>query len=78
MKRLIKLSRNVLNKFQSYYLKIGENENKYFGRDEYYTSNCWSNENWTGQITHVQILKSNLNTVLGEIVDSIDKKNYAA
>ncbi len=55
------------------------NENKYFGRDEYYNSVIVeSNENLTGQIKNVKILKSNLNTLFGEIVYSLDKKNYAA
>ena len=56
-----------------------KNENKYFGRDEYYNSVIVeSNENLTGQIKNVKILKSNLNTLFGEIVYSLDKKNYAA
>ena len=55
------------------------NENKYFGRDEYYNSVIVeSNENLTGQIKNVKILKCNLNTLFGEIVYSLDKKNYAA
>ena len=46
-----------------------KNGNKYFGRDEYFNSVIVkSNDNLTGKIKNVKILKVNQNTLFGEIV----------
>ena len=53
--------------------------NKYFGRDEYFNSVIVVSENdLTGLIRNVKILKGNQNSLFGEIASSIDQKNYAA
>ena len=58
--------------------KIKE-ENFYFGRDEYYNSVIVkSNENLTGKIKKVKIMKANQNTLFGEIETNFNKTNYAA
>ena len=52
---------------------------RYFGRDEYFNSVIVeSKNNLTGLIKNVRILKGNQNTLYGEILSDIDKKNYAA
>ncbi len=56
-----------------------KNENKYFGRDEYFNSVIvTSNENLIGQIKDVKILESNGNTLFGENVSNLNQKNHAA
>ena len=56
-----------------------KNENKYFGRDEYFNSVIVESKiNLIGQIKKVKILESNHNTLLGEIVSNFNQKNYAA
>ncbi len=56
-----------------------KNQDKYFGRDEYYNSvivkNC---ENLIGKIKNVKILAVNQNTLFGEIISNSNQKNYAA
>tara|TARA_B100000963_G_scaffold252039_1_gene220806 strand:- start:1725 stop:3020 length:1296 start_codon:yes stop_codon:yes gene_type:complete len=56
-----------------------KNSNKYFGRDEYFNSVIVeSNNDLTGKIMNVKILKTNQNTLFGEITLNFDKSNYAA
>ena len=58
--------------------KIKE-ENFYFGRDEYYNSVIVKSEdNLTGKIKKVKIMKANQNTLFGEIETNFNKTNYAA
>ena len=53
--------------------------NKYFGRDEYFNSVIVdSNEDLTGKIKNVKILKGNQNTLYGEIISNLNQTNYAA
>ncbi len=53
--------------------------NKYFGRDEYFNSVIVKSEiNLIGKIKNVKILKSNQNTLFGEVISNINQKNYAA
>ncbi len=55
------------------------NENKYFGRDEYFNSVIVkSDKNMIGQIKNVKIIKINQNTMFGEIVSNLNQKSYAA
>ena len=54
-------------------------ENFYFGRDEYYNSVIVKSEdNLTGKIKRVKIMKANQNTLFGEIETNFNKTNYAA
>ena len=56
-----------------------KNDNKYFGRDEYFNSVVVeSNEKLTGMIKNVKILESNQNTLFGEIISTINQKKSAA
>jgi tRNA A37 methylthiotransferase MiaB len=56
-----------------------KNENKYFGRDEYFNSVIvTSNENLIGEIKNVKILESVGNTLFGENVSNLNQKNCAA
>ena len=58
--------------------KIKE-ENFYFGRDEYYNSVIVkSDDNLTGKIKKIKIMKANQNTLFGEIETNFNKTNYAA
>ena len=53
--------------------------NRYFGRDEHFNSVIVeSDDNLTGLIKNVKILKGNQNTLFGEIKTKIDHTNYAA
>ena len=53
--------------------------NRYFGRDKHFNSVIVeSNDNLTGKIKDVKILKGNQNTLYGEIASSLDQTNYAA
>ena len=55
------------------------NEKKYFGRDEFFNSVIVeSDDNLTGKIENVKILKGNHNTLYGEIVTNSNKKCFAA
>ena len=55
------------------------NQDKYFGRDEYYNSVIVKNsENLIGKIKNVKILSVNQNTLFGEIISNSNQKNYAA
>ena len=56
-----------------------KNENKYFGRDEYFNSVIVrSNENLTGKIKNIKIVESVGNTLFGENVPNLNHKNCAA
>ena len=51
-----------------------KNGNKYFGRDEYFNSVIVESDNdLTGKIKNVKILKGNQNTLFGEIVQILIK-----
>ena len=54
-------------------------ENKYFGRDEYFNSVIVNNEeDLVGKIKNIKILNVNHNTLYGEVISDLGKKNYAA
>ena len=56
-----------------------KDENKYFGRDEYFNSVIVSsNEDLTGEIRKVKIDKCNQNTLFGEVILEDKPKEYAA
>ena len=56
-----------------------KNENKFFGRDEYFNSVIVeSDEVLTGKIRKVKILKSNQSTMFGEITSNFNQKDCAA
>ena len=60
------------------YLKI-KNENKYFGRDEFYNSVIVeSDKDLIGKIIDIKVLQVNQNTLFGEkIIDSNNTINAA-
>ena len=71
--QLIKKTSNVLfeNKMIS--------GNRYFGRDEYFNAVIVeSNNDLTGKIKKVKILKGNRSTLYGEISSNLNQTNYAA
>ena len=56
-----------------------KNENKYFGRDEYFNPVIVNSNNYlNGQIKNVKILEANQNTLFGEIISSSNQTNFAA
>jgi tRNA-2-methylthio-N6-dimethylallyladenosine synthase len=56
--------------------KVGNN---YFGRDEFYNSVIVSsNENITGSIKKIKIKDINHNTMFGDIINEVNKENFAA
>ena len=56
-----------------------KNENKYFGRDEYFNSVIVESKNdLSGQIKNVKISKVNRISFFGEIISSLKQTNYAA
>ena len=56
-----------------------KNENKYFGRDEYFNSVIVrSDVSLIGEIKSVKILNANRNTLFGEIISNLNQKDYAA
>ena len=56
-----------------------KNDNKYFGRDEYFNSVIVeSKDNLIGKIKNVKILNVNQNTLFGEINSNLNQTNYAA
>ena len=56
-----------------------KDENKYFGRDEYFNSVIVSsNEDLTGKIRKVKIDKCNQNTLFGDVILEDKPKEYAA
>jgi tRNA-2-methylthio-N6-dimethylallyladenosine synthase len=72
-KNLINKNVNVLFENET------KKENKYFGRDEYFNSVIVNNnEDLVGKIKNIKILKVNHNTLYGEVISDLSKKNYAA
>ena len=56
-----------------------KNENKYFGRDEYFNSVIVeSDEVLIGKIKNVKILKGNQTTLFGKIISNFNQTNFAA
>ena len=56
-----------------------KNENKYFGRDEFFNSViAESDVNLTGKIKDVKITNVNRNTLFGEKISNLNSTNYAA
>ena len=54
-------------------------EDKYFGRDEYFNSVIVQNkEDLVGKIKNIKIVNVNHNTLYGEVISDLSKKNYAA
>jgi tRNA-2-methylthio-N6-dimethylallyladenosine synthase len=54
-------------------------EKKYFGRDEHFNSVIVeNNEDLVGKIKSIKILNVNHNTLFGEVISDMSKKNYAA
>ena len=54
-------------------------EKKYFGRDEHFNSVIVeNNEDLVGKIKTIKILNVNHNTLFGEVISDMSKKNYAA
>ena len=54
------------------------NENKYFGRDEYFNAVIVeNNENLIGKIKNIKIFKNNQNTLFGETFN-LNHSNHAA
>tara|TARA_B100001093_G_scaffold403116_1_gene391039 strand:- start:2691 stop:3986 length:1296 start_codon:yes stop_codon:yes gene_type:complete len=89
--RLIEFQRiadNIKNNYRNQLIKktshvLFENKmkngNGYFGRDEYFNAVIVkSNNDLTGKIKQVKILKGNQTTLYGEISSSLNQTNYAA
>ena len=56
-----------------------KNENKYFGRDEYFNSVIVKSDvNLIGKIKNIKVLEANRNTLFGEVISNFNQKNYAA
>ena len=56
-----------------------KNDNKYFGRDEYFNSVIVDSKiNLIGKIKNVKVLAINQNTLFGEVFSDFNQKNYAA
>ena len=54
-------------------------KNMYFGRDEYFNSVIVeSNENLTGKIKNIEIIKVSQNTLFGVITSRLTHKEFAA
>ena len=75
-----KYRKNLINKTAKVLFENKmKNENKFFGRDEHFNSVIVdSNDNLTGKIKNVKILKGNQNTLFGEIISNLNKTHYAA
>ncbi len=75
-----KYRNNLINKISTVLFENKtKNENEYFGRDEYFNSVIVESDlNLIGEIKNVRILKINQNTLFGEIVSNLHRKNYAA
>ena len=59
--------------------KTKNNENRYFGRDEYLNSvSVYSKKNLIGEIKKVKITDGNHYTLYGELVSDFSQNNYAA
>ena len=54
-------------------------KNEYFGRDEHFNSIVVKHsKNLKGKVKNVKILKSNQNTLFGEVAENFNQTNYAA
>ena len=54
-------------------------ENKYFGRDEYFNSVIVeSDKDLTGKILNIKIMRVNQNTLFGQIVPNLNQTDCAA
>ena len=52
---------------------------RFFGRDEFFNSVIVeSDDNLSGKIKYVKILKGNQNTLFGEVVSNFNQNNHAA
>ena len=72
--------KKLINKY-SYVLFENKliNQNKYFGRDEFFNSVIVESKNdLTGKIKKIKLLKGNHNTLFGEVCSDENQKNYAA
>ncbi len=71
---------NLINKISTVLFENKtKSENEYFGRDEYFNSVIVkSKTNLIGKIENIKILEINQNTLFGEVIININKKNYAA
>ena len=71
--------KNLINKISTVLFENKtKNENKYFGRDEYFNSVIVKNKtNLIGKIKNVKILEINQNTLFGEVISNFNQKNYA-
>ena len=75
-----KYRNNLINKISTVLFENKtKNENKYFGRDEYFNSVIVESKiNLIGKIKNIKILDINQNTLFGEITSNFNQKNYAA
>ena len=71
---------NLINKISTVLFENKtKNENKYFGRDEYFNSVIVKSEtNLIGKVKNVKILEINQNTLFGEVISNFNQTNYAA
>ena len=71
---------NLINKISMVLFENNtKNENKYFGRDEYFNSVIVKSEtNLIGKVKNVKILEINQNTLFGEVSSNFNQTNYAA
>ena len=77
----LKYKKNLHNK-ESLVLfenKMNNSANKYFGRDEFNNSVIVKSKyNLLGKVMKTKIIKSNQNTLFGEIIENKEKKEFAA
>ena len=75
-----KYRNNLINKISTVLFENKtKNENKYFGRDEYFNSVIVESKiNLIGKIKNIKILDINQNTLFGEITSNFNQNNYAA
>ncbi len=77
----IKYRETLMNKISNVLFenKTKNNENRYFGRDEYLNSVIvYSKKNLIGEIKKVKITDGNHYTLYGELVSDFSQNNYAA
>ncbi len=72
--------KNLINKVSTVLFENKtKNENKYFGRDEYFNSVIVESDvSLIGEIKSVKILNINRNTLFGEIISNLNQKGCAA
>tara|TARA_B100001063_G_scaffold153010_1_gene142755 strand:+ start:184 stop:1479 length:1296 start_codon:yes stop_codon:yes gene_type:complete len=72
--------KNLINKVSTVLFENKtKNENKYFGRDEYFNSVIVKSDvSLIGEIKSVKILNINRNTLFGEIISNLNQKGCAA